>query len=208
LSFLDKILEEVDTFVKLTKAPLYPTIMSPSKTIVDGDLSNVDKKHSAGLMRVDYTGEVCAQGLYRGQAIVAKTAETKAHLYHAAEEEYNHLSWCDTRLLELDAKPSLLNPFWYWASFTIGATAGSISDKLSYGFVLETERQVMSHLDSHLKSLPINDNRSRAILKQMYLDESEHALEAEKAGGVNLPFAVKIVMMMQSKVMTTLAYRF
>ena len=208
LSFLDTVLNEVDTFVKLTKTPLHPTITSPSKSIVDGELSISDKKHPAGLMPVDYTGEVCAQGLYRGQAIVAKTAETKEHLYHAAEEEYNHLSWCDARLTELDAKPSLLNPFWYWASFTIGATAGSISDKLSYGFVMETEKQVMHHLDSHLKSLPINDNRSREILKQMYLDESEHALEAEKAGGENLPFIVKIVMKMQSKVMTTLAYKF
>ena len=208
LSFLDKVLNEIDTFVKLTKAPLHPTIESPAKSIVDSKLSESDRKHSAGLIRVDYTGEVCAQGLYRGQAVVAKSAETKAHLYHSAEEEYNHLSWCDARLTELDAKPSLLNPFWYWASFGIGATAGSISDKLSYGFVMETEKQVMNHLDNHLKALPINDNRSREILKQMYLDEADHALEAEKAGGQKLPLIVKIVMKMQSKVMTTLAYRF
>ncbi len=208
LSFLDSILGEVDNYVKLSKVPLKASVDSPSMAISDGDLSEEDKKHSAGLMRVDYTGEICAQGLYRGQASVAKSAETKAHLYHAAEEEYNHLAWCDGRLKELHAQPSFLNPFWYWGSFAIGATAGSISDKLSYGFVIETEKQVMNHLDHHLKSLPINDNRSREILKQMYIDESEHAVEAEKAGGVKLPFPVRVVMKLQSKVMTTLAYRF
>lgn len=208
LSFLDRVLEEIDTYVKLTKTPLHPSKDSPSLAIADGDMSENDKKHSAGLMRVDYTGEVCAQALYRGQAVVAKSEQTKAHLYHAADEEYNHLAWCDSRLNELDSKPSLLNPFWYWSSFGIGAVAGSISDKLSYGFVIETEKQVMKHLDSHLKSLPVNDNRSREILKQMYIDEAEHAVEAEKAGGVNLPFPIKIVMKFQSKVMTTLAYKF
>ena len=208
LSFLDRIVEELDSYAKFTKLPLKPNRESPSKTVVDGKLTDDEKKHSAGLMRVDYTGEICAQGLYRGQASVAKSPETKAHLYHAADEEYDHLAWCGERLEELDAKPSLLNPFWYWASFGIGATAGSISDSLSYGFVIETEKQVMKHLDSHLKSLPVNDTRSRAILKQMYIDESEHAVEAEKAGGEKLPKPVKVIMKLQSKVMTTLAYRF
>ncbi|WP_150467352.1 2-polyprenyl-3-methyl-6-methoxy-1,4-benzoquinone monooxygenase [Francisella sp. SYW-9] len=208
LSFLDRVIEEIDSYARFTKAPLNPNRKSPSSNTVDGKLSNDEKKHAAGLMRVDYTGEICAQGLYRGQASVAKSAETKEHLYHAADEEYDHLAWCGERLQELDAKPSLLNPFWYWASFGIGATAGSISDSLSYGFVIETEKQVMKHLDSHLKSLPVNDNRSREILKQMYIDESEHAIEAEKAGGKKLPKPVKVVMKLQSKVMTTLAYRF
>ncbi|ASG68311.1 2-nonaprenyl-3-methyl-6-methoxy-1,4-benzoquinol hydroxylase [Francisella halioticida] len=208
LSFLDKVIEELDSYSKFTKASLSSNRKSPSNGIVDNKLSNDDKKHAAGLMRVDYTGEICAQGLYRGQASVAKSAETKKHLYHAADEEYDHLAWCGERLQELDARPSLLNPFWYWASFGIGATAGSISDSLSYGFVIETEKQVMRHLDSHLKSLPINDNRSREILKQMYIDESEHAVEAEKAGGKKLPKPVKVIMKLQSKVMTTLAYRF
>lgn len=207
LSFLDRVIEELDSYARFTKARLNPNRKSPSSNTVDGNLSDDDKKHAAGLMRVNYTGEICAQGLYRGQASVAKSAETKEHLYHAADEEYDHLAWCGERLQELDARPSLLNPFWYWASFGIGATAGSISDSLSYGFVIETEKQVMRHLDSHLKSLPINDNRSREILKQMYIDESEHAVEAEKAGGKKLPKAVKVVMKLQSKVMTTLAYR-
>lgn len=182
LSFLDRVVEEIDSYARFTKYPLNPNRKSPSANTVDGQLSDNDKKHAAGLMRVDYTGEICAQGLYRGQASVAKSAQTKEHLYHAADEEYDHLAWCAERLEELGAKPSLLNPFWYWASFGIGATAGSISDSLSYGFVVETEKQVMKHLDSHLKNLPVNDNRSREILKQMYLDESEHAVEAQKAG--------------------------
>lgn len=208
LSFLDRVIKEFDSYARFTKVPLNPNRKSPSSNTSDGELSEVEKKHSAGLMRVDYTGEICAQGLYRGQASVAKSAQTKEHLYHAADEEYNHLAWCGERLQELGARPSLLNPFWYLASFGIGVIAGSISDSLSYGFVVETEKQVIKHIDSHLKSLPLNDNRSRKILKQMYIDESEHAVEAEKAGSKKLPKAVKAIMKLQSKVMTTLAYRF
>ena len=207
LSFLDKIVDEIDTYARLKNHIDEPTRKSPSKNFENGVMTEDDIKHSAGLMRVDHTGEICAQGLYRGQASVAKTAKTKDHLYHAADEEYDHLKWCGERLEELDAKQSLLNPFWYWASFGIGATAGSISDSLSYGFVIETEKQVMNHLDEHLKTLPVNDNRSREILKQMYIDESEHAVEAEKAGGKKLSFVTRGVMKLQSKVMTTLAYR-
>lgn len=208
LSFLDRVVEELNTYSKFTKATHIPNRKSPSEGIKDTQLSSSEKKHVVGLMRVDYTGEICAQGLYRGQASVAKSAQTKAHLYHAADEEYDHLSWCGERLRELDAAPSLLNPFWYWASYGIGATAGSISDSLSYGFVVETEKQVMKHLESHLDELPTHDNRSRAILTQMRSDEEEHAIEAEKAGGKKLPAPVKLVMKLQSKVMTTLAYRF
>jgi ubiquinone biosynthesis monooxygenase Coq7 len=207
LSFLDRVVEELDSYVKFTKTSLRPTRKSPSQGIIDGEFDSGERKHIAGLMRVDYTGEICAQGLYRGQASVAKSAETKAHLYHAADEEYDHLAWCGERLKELDAKPSLLNPFWYWASFGIGATAGSISDSLSYGFVVETEKQVMKHLDEHLQDLPANDNRSREILKQMRIDEEEHAKEAEKAGGKKLSTPIRTVMKLQSKIMTSLAYR-
>ncbi|MFT4694284.1 MAG: ubiquinone biosynthesis monooxygenase Coq7 [Francisella sp.] len=207
LSFLDRVVEELDSYVKFTKTSLSPTRKSPSQGIVDGEFDSSERKHIAGLMRVDYTGEICAQGLYRGQASVAKSAETKAHLYHAADEEYDHLAWCGERLKELDAKPSFLNPFWYWASFGIGATAGSISDSLSYGFVVETEKQVMKHLDEHLQDLPANDNRSREILKQMRIDEEEHAKEAEKAGGKKLSTSIRAVMKLQSKIMTSLAYR-
>ena len=208
LSFLDRVVEELDCYAKFTKSSLKPTRKSPSQGIVEGKFNLNEKNHIAGLMRVDYTGEICAQGLYRGQASVAKSDETKAHLYHAADEEYDHLAWCGERLEELDAQPSLLNPFWYWASFGIGATAGSISDSLSYSFVIETEKQVMKHLDEHLKNLPENDSRSREILKQMRIDEEKHAEEAEKAGGKKLPTSIKAIMKLQSKVMTSLAYKF
>ncbi len=208
LSFLDRVVEELDCYANFTKTQPTPTRKSPSQGVIEGELNIIEKKHIAGLMRVDYTGEICAQGLYRGQASVAKSAETKAHLYNAADEEYDHLAWCVERLAELDAKPSLLNPFWYWVSFGIGATAGSISDSLSYGFVVETEKQVMKHLDEHLQDLPENDYRSREILKQMRIDEEKHAIEAEKAGGKKLPMPIKAIMKLQSKVMTTLAYKF
>ena len=208
LSFLDRVVEEFDTYTKFTKTSLNPTRKSPSHGLDECKFEPGEEKHVAGLMRVDYTGEICAQGLYRGQASVAKSTKTKEHLYHAADEEYYHLAWCGERLGELDAKPSLLNPFWYWASFGIGATAGSISDSLSYGFVVETEKQVMKHLEEHLEQLPKGDNRSREILKQMRIDEEEHAIEAEKAGGKKLPKPVRLVMKLQSKIMTTLAYRF
>jgi len=208
LSFSDRVVEELDSYVSFTKALLHPNRKSPSGNISDGPLSEAEKKHSAGCMRVDFTGEMCAQGLYRGQASVAKSAHTKEHLYHAASEEYDHLAWCGERLQELGARRSLLNPFWYWASFGIGVVAGSVSDSLSYGFVAESERQVMKVIDSHIKSLPPNDKRSREILKQMYIDESEHAAAAEKAGGVKLHKAVKAIMKTFGKFMNTLAYRF
>ena len=208
LSFLDQIIEELDCYAKFIKAPLNPTKKSPSQGIVEGEFNASEKMRIAGLMRVNYTGEICAQGLYRGQALVAKSSKTKAHFYHAANEEYNHLAWCGERLEELAAKPSLLNPFWYWLSFGIGATAGSISDSLNYGFVIETEKQVMKHLDEHLNALPDSDNRSREILKQMLIDEDQHAQEAEKAGGKKLPAPVRAMMKLQSKVMTLLAYKF
>ena len=208
LSFLDRVIQELDCYAKFTKTPLNPTRKSPSQDIVESEFDSNEKKHIAGLIRVDYTGEICAQGLYRGQASVAKSDETKAHLYHAADEEYDHLAWCGERLEELDARPSFLNPFWYWASFGIGATVGSISDSLSYSFVVETEKQVMRHLDKHLEDLPVSDNRSREILKQMRIDEEDHAKEAEKAGGKKLPSPIKAMMKLQSKIMTSLAYRF
>lgn len=119
LSFLDRVIEELDSYARFTKVPLNPSKKSPSSDTIDGKLFEIEKKHSAGLMRVDYTGEICAQGLYRGQASVAKSPQTKEHLYHAAAEEYDHLAWCGERLQELGARPSLLNPFWYWTSFGI-----------------------------------------------------------------------------------------
>ena len=206
-SFLDKIIAEVDAFVGVMRKEQHASITSPAKEIQENELTSNEQKHVSGLMRVDHTGEVCAQALYRGQAMVAKDVQTQMHLYHAAEEEQDHLAWCQERLDQLDASPSLLNPLWYLGSFAIGATAGLISDKISYGFVVETEKQVMNHLDHHLKTLPPHDKRSQAILQQMYMDELKHANEAKIAGGVDLPLPIRLIMKVQSKVMTTIAYR-
>ncbi len=207
-SFLDQCLGELQHFVKSVVLPATnPMSATPALDMNEPELDATESKHVAGLMRVDHTGEICAQALYRGQAFVAKTHETRAHLHHAAEEEYDHLSWCETRLDDLDAKKSLLNPLWYIGSFSIGAVAGLISDKVSYGFVIETEKQVMRHLEAHLNELPTHDEKSRVILMQMYKDEQSHADEAALAGGVEFPLWAKLIMKALSKVMTTLAYR-
>ncbi len=207
-SFIDQCISEVDhLFKSVFMEAKHNTRTSPAEALAEGELDHTEKSHVAGLMRVDHTGEVCAQALYRGQAFVAKDKATKAHLYHAADEEYDHLSWCEQRLTELDAKKSLLNPLWYIGSFTIGAAAGLISDKVSYGFVAETEKQVMNHLSEHLSSLPVQDEKSKAILQAMYEDEKSHAKEAVLAGGMELPFPVKMLMTLKSKVMTTIAYK-
>ncbi|WP_440994391.1 2-polyprenyl-3-methyl-6-methoxy-1,4-benzoquinone monooxygenase [Cysteiniphilum litorale] len=207
-SFLDQCLGELQHFVKSVVLPAKnPMSVTPAHDMNEPELDATESKHVAGLMRVDHTGEICAQALYRGQAFVAKEHETRTHLHHAAEEEYNHLSWCETRLNDLDAKKSLLNPLWYVGSFSIGAVAGLISDKVSYGFVIETEKQVMRHLEAHLNELPAQDEKSRVILMQMYKDEQSHADEAALAGGVEFPLWAKLIMKAQSKVMTTLAYR-
>ena len=208
LSLFDRIITEVDHALKTILTPAsHPTRQSPAKDIAQQEtLNDTESKQSTGYMRVDHTGEICAQALYRGQALVAKSEDTRVHLLQAADEEHDHLAWCQERLTELESRQSLLNPLWYLGSFTIGATAGLISDKVSYGFVMETEHQVMKHLDSHLKLLPANDTKSQAILQQMYIDEAEHAVSAEKQGGTKLPFPIRIIMKAQSKVMTTTAY--
>jgi len=208
LSPLDKILTEIDHTVKtIFNSSITSSRSNPSASIPENRaLNGKEIKHASGLMRVDHTGEICAQALYRGQAFTAKSEETRANLLDSADEENDHLSWTQERLDELDSHKSYLNPFWYTASFTIGATAGLISDKISYGFVMEVEHQVMTHLDNHIKELPVNDTKSRVILQQMHKDESQHAINAEKNGGIKLPFPIKILMKLQSKIMTKTAY--
>jgi len=158
-------------------------------------------------MRVNHSGEVSAQGLYQGQALTAKLPDVRAKMEQAAIEENDHLVWCEQRLKDLDARKSLLNPIWYGGSFLIGATAGLLGDKWSLGFVAETEHQVVRHLDEHLESLSESDERSRAILDQMKIDEAKHATTALHHGGADLPTAVKKIMGLMSKVMTRTAYR-
>jgi 3-demethoxyubiquinol 3-hydroxylase len=178
-----------------------------SSAMSETELSAEEKKHAAGLMRVNHVGEVCAQALYQSQKLHAKSDDLKSKLEHAAIEEEDHLAWCERRLEELDSRPSLLNPVWYAGSFVLGSIAGLAGDKISLGFVAETEKQVEHHLDEHLKELPSNDHRSRAIVAQMRADEISHGQMAIQEGGVELPSVVQSVMKTMAKVMTVTAYR-
>jgi 3-demethoxyubiquinol 3-hydroxylase len=170
------------------------------------ELTESEKRASAALMRVNHAGEIAAQALYHGQALVARSATTRALLMKAAQEETDHLAWCETRLKELDSRPSLLNPLWYAGSFAIGAAAALLGDRASLGFVVETERQVEGHLDEHLMRLPQDDARSRAILQTMRTDEIAHGVSAKAAGGVELPSPVRFLMRNTARLMTSAAY--
>jgi ubiquinone biosynthesis monooxygenase Coq7 len=169
-------------------------------------LTEIEKRESAALMRVNHAGEIAAQALYHGQALVARSAATRQLLLKAADEETDHLAWCETRLKELESRPSLLNPLWYAGSFAIGAAAALLGDRTSLGFVVETERQVEGHLDEHLARLPRDDARSRAILRTMRTDEIAHGLSAKAAGGVELPSPVRFLMRNTARLMTSAAY--
>jgi 3-demethoxyubiquinol 3-hydroxylase len=170
-------------------------------------LDDAERRHAAGLMRINHVGEVCAQALYVGQAAVARDEATRTHLLEAAQEETDHLAWCAQRLDELDSRPSLLNPLWYAGSYAIGVLAGLRGDGWNLGFVVETERQVEAHLDEHLQALPPADARSRAILHTMKADEARHAYNAQAQGARVLPQPVPTVMAMASNLMKTIAYR-
>lgn len=180
---------------------------SPAIGIDEARLDDAARRHAAGLMRVNHTGEVCAQALYSGQAAVARDGATRKQLLAAAQEETDHLAWCADRLDALESRPSLLNPVWYAGSFTIGALAALVSDKVSLGFVVETERQVEAHLGEHLRKLPDADQRSRAVVMQMQMDEARHGELARRAGGVELPRPVPVLMKVASAVMKAVAYR-
>jgi len=212
LSIIDSLIIEADQALRIihTKAPVTER-KNPSETISNSskdlnELSDSDKKLSASLMRVNHSGEISAQGLYRGQALMSKSEYIREQMKVSAEEENDHLSWCETRLEELDSQKSYLSPVWYLGSFGIGALAGLAGDKWSLGFVKETEDQVGKHIDSHLKKLPEGDESSRAILEQMKIDEAHHAEVAVDAGAVELPLAIrKLMMPLLSKVMTTVS---
>ena len=170
-------------------------------------LSDDDRRHAAGLMRVNHTGEICAQALYSGQAMTSSNAELKRKLDQAAREETEHLAWTESRLRELGSHRSLLNPLWYAGSFAIGAVAGLAGDRWNLGFLSETERQVEQHLAGHLDELPPDDVRSRRIVEQMRLDEGGHAQMAEDSGAERLPLPLRMLMRATAKLMTTTAYR-
>ncbi len=179
---------------------------SPARPLNEAELSESERKRAAALMRVNHTGEVCAQALYQGQALTAKLPQVRSEMEHAAAEEIDHLVWCQERIDSLGSHTSYLNPVWYGLSFAIGAGAGLVSDKVSLGFVAATEDQVCKHLQSHLEQLPTTDLRSRAVVEQMLEDEARHADMALSAGGYNFPTPVKGVMTLVSKAMTKTSY--
>ncbi len=179
---------------------------SPAEGHAEAPLSAQEKRHAAGLMRVNHTGEVCAQALYEGQALVARAEATRDNLLHAAQEEVDHLVWCEERLEELDAAPSRLNPLFYGVSFALGAATAAISDRVSLGFVHATEERVASHLRAHLKSLPAEDRKSQLILQQMLEDEERHGAEALENGGEEFPRPIKDAMTAASQLMTRSTY--
>jgi ubiquinone biosynthesis monooxygenase Coq7 len=179
----------------------------PGADLPDADLSPPERRHAAGLMRVNHTGEICAQALYAAQALVARDPSIRDRFAQAAREEEEHLAWTRSRLAELDSRPSLLNPLWYAGSFAIGVAAGAAGDEVNLGFVVETERQVEEHLSGHMERLPDGDARSRAIVAQMRDDEARHGAMAQAAGASPLPFPVRGLMRVAADVMRTVAYR-
>lgn len=179
---------------------------NPATGLTEASLTRQEQRHTAALMRINHTGEVCAQALYQGQAATAKLPEVRESMERAAQEENDHLAWCEGRIAELGDRKSLINPLWYAGSFFIGAAAGLAGDRWSLGFVAQTEYQVCAHLDEHLQQLATDDDKSRAILEQMREDELHHATLALEGGGAELPAAVKLAMKLTSKVMTRTVY--
>ncbi len=203
---LDSAIAAADRALRSVFAPARSTRPAPGAPGNTPDLPDAERRRAAALMRVNHTGELAAQALYHGQALLARSEATRALLMEAARGESDHLAWCETRLHELAARPSLLNPLWYAGSFAIGALAAVLGDATSLGFVAETERQVEGHLDDHLGRLPASDARSRAILETMRAEEIAHGACATQAGGVTLPAPVRALMRHTARVMTGTAY--
>ena len=205
---VDDCIEQLDQAVRtLFGKPIGSGRDNPAQAIEEAELSATEKAESLCLMRVNHTGEVCAQALYQGQALTARRKGVREQMEQAANEENDHLVWCRQRIEELGGHTSLLNPLWYSGSFTIGAITGLLGDKWSLGFLAETEDQVVKHLDGHLQRLPGSDNKSHSILQQMKADEAKHKATAVQSGGTELPEPVKRLMTLLSRVMTVTAYR-
>ena len=190
----DRLIGSIDQGLRTLAAPAPPSRPSPADEIPDSSLSAEERHTSAALLRVNHAGEIAAQALYSGQALVARSEQTREHLTAAANEERDHLAWCAARLLELGGRASLLDPLWYFGSFCIGVVAGSSSDRSSLSFVTETERQVEAHIQDHLARLPQADRKSHAILARMASDEAHHGTTARLAGGASLPAPVRLCM--------------
>lgn len=203
---LDKLIVAFDKGLRTVFAPAQTLRDVPGDTLPDAPLDETQRRQAAALMRVNHTGEVCAQALYQGQALTARDASAKHALEQAAQEETEHLAWTEQRIAELGGAKSVLNPLFYAGSFAIGALSGLLGDKWNLGFLAETERQVVQHLEGHLERLPREDEKSRAIVTQMRDDEARHATTAIAHGGAELPSPVKATMKVSSKVMTETAY--
>ncbi len=203
---IDDLIIGFDKGLRTVFAPARSTRTTPGDELPDADLDTAQRSLAAALMRVNHAGEVCAQALYQGQALTARDSAARAALEQAAQEETEHLAWTEKRIAELGGRKSLLNPLWYAGSFAIGAVSGLLGDKWNLGFLAETERQVVRHLEDHLGRLPVEDRKSRAIVGQMRDDEERHATSALQHGGAELPAPVKAAMQASSKVMTGTAF--
>ncbi len=203
---IDKLIVGFDKGLRTLFAPAQTQRRVPGEALPDAALDETQRQRSASLMRVNHSGEVCAQALYQGQALTARDASAKRALAQAAQEETEHLAWTERRIAELGGSKSVLNPLFYAGSFAVGAVSGLLGDKWNLGFLAETERQVVRHLEGHLERLPAEDRKSRAILTQMRDDEARHATSALDHGGADLPAPVKTAMKASSKMMTETAY--
>ena len=206
-NFVDQLILEIDRGIKFStlnnqecKRPY------PAQTTKEIPLSEIERNHSAGLMRVNHAGEICAQALYRGQSLTAELSKTRDQMKRAADEELDHLAWCNRRLEELGDNPSILNPLWYAMSFSMGLITGLAGDKRSLGFVEETEKQVVLHLDKHLDEVSNKDIKTQTVVKQMRVDEDIHASQAKEAGASELPEEIKNGMSWVAKIMTSTSY--
>ena len=208
LTPLDRLLSGLNNALRTVATPAgRPARHYPAQGVTESDLDDYERRHAAGLMRVNHAGEVAAQGLYQGHAAVARRAEIEDQIQQAAEEEFDHLAWCEQRLDELGSHPSRLAPLWYAGAFGIGAASGLLGDRWSLGFIAETEDQVCEHLETHLEYLPQRDMRSRAIVVRMHEEEHRHGSDAIAAGAAALPGAVRRLMRLTARIMTTTAYR-
>lgn len=203
---MDRLLGAADSALRTLFAKQHAARPCPMVAADETRLDNRERRHAAALMRVNHVGEVCAQALYTAQALVTRDPALREHFERAAAEETDHLAWTADRLAELGDRPSLLNPLWYAGAFGLGLLAGRLGDRVSLGFVVETERQVEAHLQSHLDRLPVADHASRAIVAQMKDDEGAHAAKAQRAGGTELPAPARALMRAAAKVMTTTAH--
>lgn len=209
LTPLDRLLASANNALRTVAAPAgRATRPYPAADLEEAELSDAERRHAAGLMRVNHAGEVAAQALYQGHATVARDRSIESQMQAAAVEEFDHLAWCEQRLTELGETPSRLGPFWYAGAYAIGAASGLLGDRWSLGFIAETERQVCEHLESHLEGLPDADRRSRAVVTQMRDEEAVHGEHARAAGAAELPAPVRGLMRLTARVMTRSAYRF